>query len=87
MPNHNPTIEQHSAARLPGDMNQIPVASGIAKASSLFGFSRSEIYRLLSAGKIRAVKSGRSTLIITESVIAYISTLPAATFRAPKLQS
>jgi hypothetical protein len=61
-----------------------PIAASIAKTSAMSGLSRSEIYRLLSAEKIRAIKSGRSTLILVESVLAHLGSLPAATFRAPK---
>ena len=33
-----------------------PVAAGIGKTSERYGWSRSEIYRLLASGKLRAVK-------------------------------
>lgn len=61
-----------------------PVAASVAKPSAMSGLSRSEIYRLLSAEKIRAIKSGRSTLILVESVLAHLGSLPAATFRAKR---
>jgi excisionase family DNA binding protein len=46
------------------------------------GISRSEIYRLLARGKLKAVKSGRSTLVLMASVREYLDSLPLATFRA-----
>lgn len=56
----------------------------IPTACLIAGWSRSEMYRRLAAGDIRAVKMGKRTLIVMESVRAYISTLPQASFRAPR---
>jgi hypothetical protein len=62
-----------------------PIAAGVGKTSELYGWSRSEIYRLLASGKLKAVKSGRITLILIESADRYLASLPPATFRAPKI--
>jgi excisionase family DNA binding protein len=56
----------------------------IAEASRISGLSRSEIYRRLATGNIRAVKSGNRTLILMDSLRAHLASLPAATFRHPK---
>jgi hypothetical protein len=56
----------------------------IPDACRISGLSRSEIYRRLATGDIRAVKSGARTLIIMDSLRAYLMRLPPATFRAPK---
>jgi hypothetical protein len=45
--------------------------------------SRSQLYRDLAAGKIKAVKNGRRVLIDMDSLRAHLDSLPAATFRAP----
>ncbi|MCB5945928.1 helix-turn-helix domain-containing protein, partial [Acidocella sp. KAb 2-4] len=55
----------------------------IPNAVAFSGLSRSEVYRLLAAGKLRAVKSNKRTLIRMDSLRAYLDSLPAATFRAP----
>ncbi len=55
----------------------------LKEAISASGISRSEIYRLLSAGKLSAVKSGRTTLILADSLRDYVASLPSATFRPP----
>ena len=44
--------------------------------------SRPTAYRVLKAGRLRAVKAGHRTLIETASAIAEAASLPAATFRA-----
>ncbi len=49
------------------------------------GISRSEAYRLLAARKLRAVKSGKRTLILWASVIAYVDSLPTAEFTVPRV--
>jgi hypothetical protein len=64
-----------------------PVAAPIPAACLISGLSRSEIYRRLAAGDIRAVKSGSRTLILLDSLKAHLSSLPIATFRASKRSS
>ena len=59
-----------------------PIALTIPAAVHFSGFSRSELYRQLAAGNICAVKSGKRTLILVESIRNYFARLPTATFRA-----
>jgi hypothetical protein len=61
-----------------------PLAAPIPDAYRISGLSRSEIYRRLATGHIRAVKSGSRTLILMDSLRAHLASLPPATFRAPK---
>ena len=62
-----------------------PIAAAIPEACRISGLSRSEIYRRLATGDIRAVKSGARTLILVDSLRAHLASLPVATFRAPKV--
>jgi len=52
----------------------------IADARTLSGLSRSELYRRMAAGDVRAVKSGTRTLIVFQSLIDHLEALPAAKF-------
>jgi excisionase family DNA binding protein len=61
------------------------ITAPIREASRITGLSRSEIYRRLATGEIRAVKCGTRTLILMDSLRAHIADLPAATFRHPKV--
>jgi excisionase family DNA binding protein len=61
-----------------------PVAAPIPDACRYSGLTRSEIYRRLAAGDIRAIKSGTRTLILMDSLRAHIARLPTATFGQPK---
>jgi hypothetical protein len=61
-----------------------PLAVTIHEAVRVSGLSRSELYRRLGAGDIRAVKSGSRTLILMDSLRAHLASLPAATFRVPR---
>jgi hypothetical protein len=61
-----------------------PLAAPIPAACRFSGLTRSEIYRRLAAGHIRAVKSGSRTLILMDSLRAHIANLPAANFPRPK---
>ena len=60
------------------------LAAPIPAACRISGLSRSEIYRRLATGDIRAVKSGSRTLILMDSLRTHLASLPAATFRARK---
>jgi len=60
------------------------VAAPIPDACRISGLSRSEMYRRLATGDIRAVKSGSRTLIVMDSLRAHLARLPAATFRPPR---
>ncbi len=64
-----------------------PVTMDIKTTVATYGFSRADIYRKLAAGKLRAIKNGHRTLIITESADEVVAEMPAATFRAPSGQS
>lgn len=56
------------------------LAVSIPEATIISGLSRSEIYRRLAAGDIRAVKSGTRTLIPMDSLKAHLASLPPASF-------
>jgi hypothetical protein len=56
-----------------------PLLISISDARTISGLSRAELYRRL-AGDIRAVKSGTRTLIVLQSLIDHLKSLPAATF-------
>jgi excisionase family DNA binding protein len=60
------------------------IAAPIGDACRISGLSRSEVYRRLAAGDIRAIKSGSRALILMDSLRAYLASLPAATFRTQK---
>jgi len=61
-----------------------PLLVSIADARTISGLSRSAIYRHMAAGKIHAVKGGSRTLIVLDSLVEYVRSLPRATFRAPR---
>ena len=63
-------------------MNSDLVTATLPTVTDLTGLSRSEIYRRLAAGDIRAVKHRKRTLVLMESVRAYLASLPSATFRS-----
>jgi len=52
-------------------------------AARAAGISRSYLYLRLAAGDIRAVKCGARTLVLADSLRAFVASLPAAEFRAP----
>ena len=61
-----------------------PILINIKTATHLFGLSRSAIYRYLAAGKIRAIKHGRMTLLYTASLREFIARLPDARFQTSR---
>lgn len=62
---------------------ELPISATVACTVKLTGISRSEIYRLLALRKIRAVKSGRTTLVMLDSILDHLASLPPAVIRAP----
>lgn len=63
------------------DASLDPITLPIADAVTFSGLSRSEVYRQLAVGNLRAVKSGSRTLVLVESIRSYLASLPPATFR------
>jgi excisionase family DNA binding protein len=51
-----------------------------SEAARLIDESRSTVYRLLAAGKLRAVKRGSSTLVLMSSLRDHLASLPPAQF-------
>jgi hypothetical protein len=61
-----------------------PILVPISQASAIIGKCRRGIYQLIATDQLKAVKSGRSTLVVYESLKQYAANLPAAKFRAPQ---
>jgi excisionase family DNA binding protein len=59
-----------------------PLALPVPQAAAFAGISRSELYRRLAAGDLCAVKVGKRTLILTESLREFVASLPRATFHS-----
>jgi excisionase family DNA binding protein len=53
-----------------------PRCLSIAETAALIGLSRSTVYRLLGGGRLRAVKCGSRTLVLADSVRAFLATSP-----------
>jgi hypothetical protein len=53
-----------------------PLAYTIDDAVSASGFSRSRIYDEISAGRLRAVKAGKRTLVFADSLRSLLEALP-----------
>lgn len=47
------------------------------EAARVSGISRSRLYELIASGEIPAKKLGSCTLILRESLVAYLASLPA----------
>jgi excisionase family DNA binding protein len=69
---------------LPSLDPQGAITATVANVSRTTGISRSQIYRLLACDKLKAVKHGRTTLVLMDSVREYLASLPPAQFRAPR---
>jgi hypothetical protein len=54
-----------------------PILVPINEVSTLIGKCRRGVYQLIATDQIRAVKSGRSTLVVYESLRQYVGNLPA----------
>ena len=59
-----------------------PLAYSIKSASAASGVSRATLYRALSEKRLRAVKQGRSTLILADDLRGWLCGLPAFNAKA-----
>jgi excisionase family DNA binding protein len=55
-----------------------PVTVTIPGATKALGIGTTKLYELIGAGKLRAVKLGRRTLVRTDSIRELVDTLEAA---------
>lgn len=60
----------------PSFASTLPLMVCVSDAPRVFGLSRAHAYRLRDRGLIEMVKMGHKTMIKTESVLAYINSLP-----------
>ena len=54
-----------------------PLALTISEAAKLGGPKRDKAYKEIKAGRLRAVKRGRNTLILVDDLKKYLTSLPA----------
>lgn len=59
-----------------------PISTTIEEVARLTGLSVRSVYRELAAGNLAAVKRGRTTLVMMDSVRRYMASLPAANYAA-----
>jgi excisionase family DNA binding protein len=58
-----------------------PILITIDRVADLIGKCRRSIYQLIATDKLEAVKAGRNTLIVFDSVRRYVDSLPPARFK------
>lgn len=54
------------------------LAHTIAEAAKISGLGRTTLYEAIGSGRIKAVKAGNRTLVLADSLRAFIASLPAA---------
>jgi excisionase family DNA binding protein len=65
---------------------ETPLAYTIAQVCALTNSGRTSIYAAIKMGRLRAVKRGRRTLVLTTDLRTWIDGLPSVTARSqPKL--
>lgn len=82
MPTSKRALMTEMAPRPVARLPELPRVVPMFRAPAAFGVSRSTIYRAANAGDIRLVKLGRSTLVDSESVLAWLANLPTITPKA-----
>lgn len=60
-----------------------PLTVTIPETIRISGYSRSEVYRRLASGDLEAVKAGRSTRVLMQSIRRSVAALPRARFKSP----
>jgi excisionase family DNA binding protein len=54
-----------------------PMLVSLDEVSAMIGKSRRTVYELIATDKLKAVKAGRNTRVVYQSVKAYVENLPA----------
>jgi excisionase family DNA binding protein len=72
------SFRDHLADNLAGMQ---PILVPVPQASAILGKSPRAIYELMASGQLKAVKSGRNTLVVYESLKEYVANLPAPKLR------
>ena len=62
-------------------MNSCVLAHSIAETSSIVGVGRTSLYQAIHSGALRAIKSGRRTLILRSDLLQWMESLPAKTVK------
>jgi excisionase family DNA binding protein len=57
-------------------MNQPPIVLTVSEACAAGRFGRTFFYKLISTGKLRAVKNGSRTLVLASDFRAFLEKLP-----------
>jgi hypothetical protein len=58
-----------------------PMLIPIDRVADLIGKCRRSVYQLIASDQLEAVKAGRNTLVVYDSVKRYVADLPAARFK------
>ena len=65
----------------------LPISVPLARAPEVYGISRSSLYRLAAAGRIRLLKVGSTTLVDGLSMHELLASLPEAQIRNELLRN
>lgn len=60
-----------------------PLALGISAAARAAGIGRSTVFEEINAGRLKARKAGRRTLILKDDLAAWLASLPHRSAVAP----
>jgi hypothetical protein len=63
-----------------------PILVPVTQASAIIAKSPRMIYELMATGELEAVKSGRNTLVVYDSIKKYVAGLPAAKIKSYRNQ-
>ena len=58
-----------------------PILVTVDRVADLIGKCRRSVYQLIASDKLEAVKAGRNTLVVFDSVKRYVDSLPPARFK------
>jgi excisionase family DNA binding protein len=58
-----------------------PILVTVDRVADLIGKCRRSVYQLIASDKLDAVKAGRNTLVVFDSVKRYVDGLPPARFK------
>ena len=70
------TRRHGTSAMSTDDGNLTKLAYGVQEFGAVAGLGRTKVYAEIAAGRLRAKKAGRRTIILAEDARAYLASLP-----------
>lgn len=74
---HAPVLDARPTTRLGSDCPSQPICVRVDQAMRLLDIGKTKLYELLASGDLKAIRIGRRTLVLRDSIDAFVLRLRA----------